>query len=433
MNAFARIWSGQMISVLGSGMTGFGLSVWVYQKTGSVTQFSMLLLCASAPGLLASVFAGALVDRYSRLWIMIASDLAAGAGTLFLAVLIRAERLSIASVFVVASLISICTAFRWPAYSAAVSTLVPSQKLGHANGMIQLAEAGGLVVPPLAAAFLIGIIGLSGVVFIDFVTYLIATGMTLTGSSTKVIPTGTSTPVSILRDAIHGWEYLRQRRGLLGLLAYFAALNFLVSFVTVLATPMVLSFAPVTMLGVVLSIGGCGMLLGALLMSIWGGGERHIFGILMFGVLGGIGIAMAGIRPSLPLVALGAFTFYFSLPIINASSQAIWQRQIAIHIQGRVFSIRRMIATLTSPLGCVVAGPMAQDVFEPWVTSGRYPAIARQILGHTPGRGIGLLVVIVGIVVALLTLATFFQPSVRNVEKQASDGAPALFGEGLGA
>jgi MFS transporter, DHA3 family, macrolide efflux protein len=420
MNAFQKIWAGQLVSALGSGLTGFGVGVWVYQRTGSITQFSMISLFSTLPGVLALAVAGPLVDRWNRGRVIIMSDLLAGGATLLVAVLLSIHRLSLLWIYGIASILSICTSFRWPAYSAAIGGLVPKQALGRANGMVQLSDAGAEIIPPMTAGFLMGIIGIRGLVAIDFSTYLFAIAMTSLVMARTLAPTQpASSGRSWFREALYAWHYLRRRPGLMSLLVYFALLNFLLGLTTVLGTPMVLSFSSVKVLGSILSAAGSGVLLGGLFMSFWGGFKRHMNTILLFGFLGGLGVLVTGLRPSAVMIGVGAFMLSFSAPVINAASQSIWQSKVDLDVQGRVFSIRRMLATFSLPLAYIAAGPLAQRIFEPFlVGGGRFAQAAESLVGRGPGRGIGLLMVVIGVFIMIITLWTFFQPRVRFMEQE---------------
>src|SRR5262249_33007566 len=141
---------------------------------------------------------------------------------------------------------------------------------------------------------------------------------------------------SLLKEISYSLNYIERRPGLLGLLVLFAVANFLVGLVSVLATPLILSFAPASTLGTILSIGGVGMLLGTIVMATWGGPKRRIHGVFGFLMLGGVCIILAGLKASVVLIAIVSFIFFFSLPITNGSSQAIWQTKIPPDVQGRV-------------------------------------------------------------------------------------------------
>lgn len=417
MNAFRRLWAGQLVSILGSGLTSFGLGVWVYQRTGSVTQFAMIAVFAALPGLIAAGMAGPLVDRWNRSKVIIMSDLLAGMATLLVLPLMLMNVLSLRWVCVIASILSICTSFRWPAYSAAISVIVPENLRGRANGMVQLSDAVAQILPPITAGFLIGSIGVPGLVVIDFSTYLFSSFITMTVISKTPAAANNQrlTSKSFFDQALYGWRYIRSRRKLLVLMAYLGVLNFFFGLVAVLATPMILSFTSARTLGTILSFGGVGMVGGAFLMSMWGGFKQQMDTILLFGLLAGIGVGVVGVRPSAVLIASGWFLFLLSVPIINAASQAIWQSEVQAEVQGRVFSIRRMLTTFSQPLAFIVAGPLAQRIFEPFLeNSGRFSRAAQSLVGHGHGRGIGLMMVLVGVLTLCFSIFATWQFGTRS-------------------
>lgn len=164
------------------------------------------------------------------------------------------------------------------------------------------------------------------------------------------------------------------------------------------------------------------MLAGTLVMSAWGGPKRRIRGVLGFSLVAGVFLTLLGLRPSLPLMAIAGFGMMFAMPIINASSQAIWQSKVALDVQGRVFSVRRMIAWSTLPLAYIVAGPLADRVFKPLlVEGGPLTGSLGQILGVGPGRGVGLMFVVIGFLSILVTFFAYMNPHLRNVEDELPD------------
>ena len=160
------------------------------------------------------------------------------------------------------------------------------------------------------------------------------------------------------------------RPGLLGLLIVFAMTNFATGVVSVLFAPMVLSFASSVVLGSLMSAGGFGMLVGSLIMSAWGGPKRRIYGVVGFEALMAVCVMVAGLPISIPTMGAAVFLFFFCGPFVNGSSQAIWQGKTAADVQGRVFAVRRMIAWSSLPLSYLIAGPLADHVFEPLLAAG---------------------------------------------------------------
>ncbi|HYO14196.1 MAG TPA: MFS transporter [Thermoanaerobaculia bacterium] len=424
LKSFGLMWFGQLVSLVGSGLTRFALGVWVYERTGSATQFTLITLFAFLPGLLAAPLAGALVDRWDRRWVMFWSDLGPALGTLAIVLLIYAGALEVWHIYLAVAWSSVFNSFQWPAYIAATTLLVPRRQLGRANGMIQFGHASAEVVAPILAGLLIATVGLDGVILIDFGTFLFAAGILLLVRipRPKTSAVGRAAKGSLLSEATYGWTFIRERPGLLGLLLYFAIINLVISTATVLVPPLVLSFASPQVLASVLSIASAGLLTGSVAMAVTGGPRPRIHGVLAFGLLFGVALVLAGLRPSAPLVAVALFLLMSGAPIINGSSQAIWQSKVPPDVQGRVFAVRRLIAQFTAPLGFLCGGPLADYVFQPLLApGGPLAGSVGRVLGVGPGRGIGLIYVTLAVLPILSSLWGYAQPHVRLVEAELPD------------
>jgi MFS family permease len=428
--SFALIWIGQVVSLFGSGLTAFALGVWVYQETGSVTRFTLIAFFATLPAIALSPLAGALVDRWDRKRAMILADAGAAAATAVLVVLLATDQLALWHIYLIVAVASAFGTLQFPAFSAAVTLLVPKEHFGRAGGMMQFGDAGGQILAPLAAGALLVSLGLAGVVAIDLATFVFAVATLLfvrvPSPPPVAAPPGAGARPSLLAEAGYGWTYIRARRGLLGLLGYFAMVNLLVPFCLVLATPLVLSFTTADRLGVVLAAGSAGGLAGGLAMSVWGGPKRRILGIVGLGPLGALGFALMGLRPSVPLVAAGLFVVFFAVPFANGCSQAIWQSKVEPAVQGRVFAVRRMIAQATAPVAFLIAGPIADHVFEPLLAAGGpLAASGGRLLGTGPGRGIALLLITLGAVLLAGTALALASRRFRRLEDDLPDALPA--------
>jgi DHA3 family macrolide efflux protein-like MFS transporter len=267
-------------------------------------------------------------------------------------------------------------------------------------------------------------VGMKAILLIDVLTYLVAmaTLITVRFPQPEATAEGQAGKGSFWQEAIYGWTYIRKRPGLLGLLVVFACLNFLVSTAYALYTPLVLGITTPDMLGYVNSIGGLGMLVGTLLMSTWGGPKRRIYGIFAAETLVGLTTSLFGLGLSIPLIAINNFWFLFAMPISNGCSQAIWQTKVAPDVQGRVFSIRRMIAFSIMPVAYAVAGPLAEQVCEPLMAEGGALASSLgPVIGVGPGHGIALIFVIAGALYMLTALVILIHPRIRRVEDELPD------------
>jgi MFS family permease len=422
MKTFTTVWSGQVLSQVGSSMTGFALSIFVYQSSGSVTQLATVLLAANLPAIVLAPIAGVWVDRLDRRLVMMVSDSVAGLGALALLSLAWRSELTFWPVLIVAALGSAAGAFQEPAYRASIVTLVAKEHLGRANGMIEMGPALGTLLAPAIAGAIIVSVGVEAVLAIDVVTFVLAVGMLAIVRFPRVVSPEVGERQSMRRQVTAGFEYLRDRRGLLGLLTMAAGLNFFLVFANVLWLPVFLGFTDEARIGLIMTGVGLAMVGGSVVMSAWGGPERLVRTMIGLLVAGGLMLAVSGTRPSL-LVAGGAvMAFMFVIPLVNGISQTLWQRKVEPSIQGRVFSTRRMIASIASPIAYVAAGPLADGVFEPLLEpDGALAGSIGRLVGVGTGRGSALLVVIAGLGVMAVASIAWFVPAVRNIEVDIPD------------
>jgi len=426
MTIFYIVWLGQVVSLIGSGLTSFALGVWVFQRTGSVTQFALIGLFSVLPRILLSPLIGPLVDRWDRRWAMILGDTGAGLSTLTIVLLLYGGRLEIWHIYLLAAVSAAFGTIQWPAYMASTTLLVPKGHLGRANGMSQFGQAASEILAPTLAGALLLTMGLGGIILIDFASFLFAV---VTLLLVRFPQPQTATPAedkpgegSWWNEIAYGWNYITARRGLLGLLIFLATVNFIWGMVGALITPMILGFTSSQVLGVIISVAGAGMLVGSLAMSIWGGPQRRIYGVLNFELLSGGCFVLMGLRPAFWPVALGAFGAHTTIAIIYGSNQAIWQSKVAPEVQGRVFATQQMIARAATPLAFLLAGPLAERLFEPLLaTSGPLAATVGGIIGTGAGRGIGLLFILMGVAKIMVSLGAYLNPSIRYVEDELPD------------
>lgn len=424
MRTFSIIWLGQCVSVIGSGLTQFALGLWVYQHTGSVTRFALIALSSILPHLVLAPLAGVMVDRWDRRWVMILSDIGAGLSTLMIAGLFFTNHLEVWQIYLATAISAACNTFQWPAYTAAITQFVPKQHLGRANGMVQFGQAASEILTPVLAGVLLVTIQMWGILLIDVITFLFAVGtLLLVRFPSLATPAPQHEPqVSLVAEASAGWRYITARSGLVGLLAFFAIVNFLWGMVGALIMPMILNFTTADVLGIIISCAGGGLLTGSVVMSLWGGPRRRIYGVLNFELFSGLCFLLIGFRPFAPLVALGAFGAHFTIAIISGSNQAIWQTKVAPDVQGRVFAMQQMVSNSMKPLAFLLAGPLADRVFEPLMAANtNWAANLGHLIGTGPGRGIGLLFIVMGVTKLVISLIAYCSPRIRQIEAELPD------------
>ncbi len=428
MRTFLIVWLGQVISIVGSGMTGFALGVWLFEQTGKATPLAMTVLLGSLPRILLAPLAGSLADRHNRRRLMILADTGDALVTLGAVLLMWAGGLQVWHVYLIAPLSAAFAAFQEPAYTASITMLVAKEHLARANGLVQAAQALEMLVSPLLAAALFGIVGMRGIFAIDFLTYFLAVGaLLLVHIPQPALTEGDAARPShrravVWRDAVFGWQYLRARRGLLGMLFYFALVNFLLNLAGVLSSPMVLAFGSAATLGAVQTASGVGMLLGSVVMGAWGGPKRRVVAVIGFITLAAVGLALMGAAPSGLTTALGMGLLLFCVPMASGPSQAIFQSKVAPDVQGRVFAARSMISRAMMPVAFLIAGPLADHVFEPWMAAqGRLASVVGRLVGAEPGRGTAVIFLVAGALLAVASALAWANPRIRAVEDELPD------------
>jgi MFS transporter, DHA3 family, macrolide efflux protein len=433
VRTFLIVWAGQTVSLLGSGLTAFALGVWVYLETGSVTRFALINFSAALPTLLVSPFAGALVDRWDRRRTLIVSDLVAGLSSAALFVLLRLDSLELWHIYLLVGLASVCNAFQWPAFTASTTLLVPPRQFSRAAAMSQTGFAVSQVTGPALGGMLLVTAGLDWVIAIDFLTFLVAVGtlVAVRIPAPEPVEPEEDDDGSLLGEVRRGWRYVKDRRGLMGLLLLFAVSNFSIGMLQALLPPLMLSFTTPAVLGSVLSVAGFGMVLGTLVMSVWSGPGRRVSGIFGAVFLQGVICLLGAFRPNVWLVGGAVFAFLFAMPVAVACSQAIWQSKIPPALQGRVFAIRRVVALSAAPVAYAVAGPLADRVFEPAMAPGGAlaPTLGR-LLGTGEGRGVAVLFVLLGILILLSGTIALSSRRVRDVERELPDAMRCGAGPG---
>jgi DHA3 family macrolide efflux protein-like MFS transporter len=434
MRAFSVVWFGQLVSLLGTGMTSFALSVWGWQETGSATAMSLMLFFAIGPAIVLGPVASAIVDRGSRKWLIILADVGAALATAAVLLLFSMGHLQVWHLYAANLLAGICQAFQGPAFSASVTVMVAKEQYGRANGMMTLVHYIPEVVAPLSAAFVVRAAGIGRIMMIDLLTFGSAVVMTLLvaipqpGTSAE----GRAARGSLWSESVYGFHYMLMRPGSLGLQPVFLVVDFAGVFQWALQSPMILARTgqDSRALGTVLSAAGIGSVLGGLVMSAWGGPKRRIHGVLAgMGLECLLGITLMGLARTLPVWALAGFLTMLFVPVLNGSNQAIWQAKVAPDLQGKVFAARRVIAQFSYLVGFVAAGPLADHLFEPGMQPGSaLTGVFAGWVGTDPGAGMALLMAIWGLVGASACVVAYLLPVVRGVEVVIPDhdSAPAL-------
>ncbi len=432
VRTFLIIWFGQFVSRVGTAMTRFALLIWAYDQTGAATTVALLGFFGFLPYVLLSPIAGVWVDRVDRRTVMLLSDLGSGIVTAALLGLYFTSGLSLWHLYAAEAMTSALDAFQGPAYSAASTLLLPKELYGRAGGLRMMADDGARILAPFLAGLLIVWIGVSGVLLIDVVTFLVALLTLLIVRVPPVRPTAAGDERQFLREMRVGFDYIRQRRGLLGLTLHFTVVNFfaaLTYFGVLPAMILARTGGDEVALGLVQGALGAAGLAGGLIMTAWGGPRRKIHAVLLGTaasfLLGDLLFAVGRSTVVWVVAACAAAVF---IPILYSSRQAIWQAKVAPEVQGRVYSVDSMLRLSLNPLGYLLAGTLADRWLEPAMADGGSLApLFGPLVGTGPGAGMALMFVGTATLGCLSSLLAYLVPAVRHVETDLPDHSSEEF------
>lgn len=369
---FFTIWSGQAISMLGSRLVGFAFVWYLTSSTGSATVLAIGSLMSLLPDVIISPISGALVDRWNRKTVLIVSDVLTALVTLALAGLFAFTEVRLWQIYSVMFLRSAFGTFQWTAMLTSTSLMVPKTQLARVSGMNQtLAGLLGILAPPLGA-FLLGILPMDGILLVDVATAILA----ILPLFFYHLPQPELEPSAkdeqgnykknIWQDMIEGFQFIHTLPGLFFIIITAMLINFILSPAFSLLPLLVTEYFKkgVLDLGLAQSVFSVGFVIGGLALSIWGGFKNRLVTSMTSLLLMGLGVFLLGIIPSNGFyVAIAALALVgFANPLTNGPLMAAMQARVEPQKQGRVFSIINAGASLVTPIGLAIAGPLSDAV-----------------------------------------------------------------------
>lgn len=430
MKRFILLWIGEMISNIGSGMTAFALSLYIYNFTGKVSDIAMLSLISFLPAILINPIGGILADRYDRRALMIIGDVLSGLCLLYILYIIRSSvniSDTIVSIYIAIGFSSIFLGILEPAYKSSVTDLISSDNYDKASGLLQLATSSKLLISPALAGIILAKFNIDLILIIDISTVLFTIIiLTIIRNSLKndenIIEEERDkiiTEKNIIKELRDGLEIIKGNKGVSNLvfLMFFAC--FLMAFIQVLVRPMILNIADEKMLGIAESVCAFGILVGSGFIGIRGIKIRYARSLGIAGIISGVFISLAGFSRSLIFIVIFIFVFFITLPFINASADALVRNSIPNRLQGRAWGIIGLLTQIGIAAAFLISGPLVDNVFEPMMREGGILSNTfLKILGVGPGRGIGLLLIIVGLLFSIVFGFTLNNKSINKMEEK---------------
>ena len=412
-----------VLSISGTLMTQFAVITWAWEATRSTIASGLITVTSFSAVVVVSVFSGALVDRWNRKKAIILTDIIGGVMTGFILVLHLTNHLQVWHLAVLGLVLGTLEAFQFPAYLASITLMVPSEQRNRANGMFQTSWSVAEIVSAALGGILFALIGLSGVLLIDLVSFAVIV-VTISLIHIPQPEQVDEEPGSLLQDIIAGFRYILVRPGVLLTVLLFTSINVAYGTYQGIFRPMILVFTNNSeqTLGFALAAVSIGSVVGGSIATVWKGPKKRIPTILLsWCVMSAFGFVLAGLGLSLPIWLVGRFISGVISMIAVTLCFGVWQDNVEEHVQGRVFGIIRLLAQGSIPISAFVATFLVQEVVGPAMQPGQSLAnLVGGLFGTGEGSAMSLVMVSAGLIFGiLLPLLGFMIPAIRNADSHA--------------
>ncbi len=398
---FLFLWAGELISSIGGGLTGFGLTVYVFYETGSAASMAVVSLLAFLPSLLLSVPAGVLADRYDRRVLMMIGDGLSGIGVLYILLCMLIGHATLLQICIGVSISSVFSALLEPSYRATITDLLTKEEYSKASGMVSLAGSARYLISPVLAGMLLAVGDIKLLLIIDICTFIITvimTGIVKRGVVTRNIVK----QESFLSSFKDGWKAITAKRGVVVLIVVSGIMTCFMGTFQILAEPMVLDFTDSTTLGIMETICAGGMLVSSLLLGVKGIKAGYVKVLSASLAFAGITMAIFAIKQNIYLMCVVGFLFFAMLPFANNCLDYLTRINIPDEKQGRAWGLIGFLSQLGYVAAYGLAGIAADFIAES--------------KGVGVGRGAAYVVLLSGILLFVTAVALPFLQSVKALE-----------------
>lgn len=399
---FLLLWSGELISAIGSGLTSFGLGVYVFGQTGSASAMALVTLLAFMPALLLSPVAGVLADRYDRRVLMMIGDGCSAAGLLFILFCMRNGEGQLWQICVGVTISSVFSSLLEPAYKATVTDLLTPEQYTRASGLVGIAGSAKYLISPVIAGFLLAVSDIRLLLILDIGTFFITVAATVVvrrGLTSKKAEQKTS----FFQEFSAGFGAVSENKGIVILVIMGAAITLFLGVIQTLFAPMILAFSDSAALGVSETICASGMLVSSVLLGGIGvkkGYARMLSASLFFA---GIFMAVFGLRERMVLICISGFLFFAMLPFANSALDYMLRTNIKNELQGRAWGFIGIISQLGYVVAYAGSGILADHIGETFEIG--------------VGRGAGYLIVGAGVLLSVTAVVLYQIKPVRQLER----------------
>ena len=399
---FLLLWSGELISSIGGGLTSFGLGVYIFRQTGSAASMAAVTLLGFLPTLLLSVPAGVLADRYDRRLLMMIGDGCSAVGILYILLCMMSGGATLSQICTGVFISSFFSALLEPSFRATITDLLTREEYSRASGLVSLAGSARYLFSPVIAGFLLTISDIKLLLIIDICTFF------LTVVSAAVVRKGIGSRAaekkeSFLQSMKAGWRVLRANRGVFILVVISSGITLFMGVLQILAEPLILSFADEKTLGIAETICACGMLVSGVLLGVKGLKGHYVRNLGLAFAAAGLFMIGFGMLENMILICLFGFLFFMMLPLANNCLDYLMRTNIPEEVQGRAWGLIGFISQLGYVFAYALAGTAADAL--------------GQIGERGVGRGAALVVMIAGICMAATSAAILIPENIRKLEQ----------------
>lgn len=400
---FLLLWSGELISAIGGGLTSFGLGVYVFMQTGSATGMALVTLLGFLPTLILSVPAGVLADRYDRRLLMMIGDGCSALGIIYILLCMINGGASLTQICIGVFVSAVFSSLLEPSYRATVSDLLTKEEFSKANGLVSLAGSARYLVSPLLAGLLLSVSDIKLLLVIDISTFVI------TVISTAVVKRGIETKqvqkeASFLTSMKEGWEAVHSRSGIFLLILVSAVLTLFMGVFQILAEPLILAFADSKTLGIAETVCATGMLVSSLILGMRGIKKKYVRVLEVSLALAGINMIGFGVWENIFVITIFGFMFFMMLPFANNCLDYLVRTNIPDELQGRAWGFIGFL----SQMGYVVA----------YSVGGILADYMAKVMCTNVGRGAGVVIIGSGICLIVTALAMSGMKSIKELSKE---------------
>ena len=397
LKQFYILWGTQSLSQLGSAMTGFALTLWLYEKTGSALSTAALTICTYAPYVIMSIFAGAISDRYDKKNTMLVCDALAAFTTILVFVLYRTDALSIWHLYAVNAFSGLMNTVQQPASEVAYTLIVPKEQYQRTSGLQSLSRSLISIGSPLIASALYGLAGLDAVIAADLITFGIAFVTLLFFIRLPDIPVESVGEKNMLEMAKEGLQFLKDNPLVLDVILFMSGVNLIASAFDAVLPALVIPRSGNSTLGIVTSCSGIAMVLGSLIASAMPKPKnrvRVIYLTMLFSL--GTENFLLAFSENPVIWCIGQVLGWILVPVMGANQNVIMRNTIPLELQGRVYACRNTLQFFTIPVGLALGGFMVDFVCEPFMASGRSGQWLNMLFGSGKGSGAALMMFLLG-------------------------------------